>query len=38
MNVEKLVKRLKEFTLDEINMIVECNVENELKDLINNKK
>ena len=35
MNIEKLAKHLKEFTLDEINMIAECDVENELKQLLN---
>ena len=38
MNIEKLAKHLKEFTLDEINMIAEYNVENELKQLLNSHK
>ena len=38
MNILKLAKHLKEFTLDEINMIAECDVENELKQLLNSNK
>ena len=38
MNILKLAKHLKEFTLDEINMIAEYNVENELKQLLNSNK
>lgn len=34
MNIEKLAKHLKEFTLDEINMIAECDCETELETLI----
>lgn len=34
MNVEKLAKYLKEFTLDEIEMIAECNVSSELEKFI----
>ena len=38
MNVEKLAKYLKEFTLDEIEMIAECNVSSELEKLIADSK
>lgn len=38
MNIEKLAKRLKEFTLDEIEMIAEANVETELEQLLNEGK
>lgn len=38
MNIEKLAKRLKEFTLDEIEMIAEANVETELERLLNEGK
>ena len=38
MNVEKLAKYLKEFTLDEIEMIAECNVSAELEKLIADSK
>lgn len=38
MNIEKLAKRLKEFTLDEIEMIAEANVETELERLLNSNK
>ena len=34
MNIEKLAKYLKEFTLDEIEMIAECDVLLELEQLI----
>ena len=34
MNIEKLAKYLKEFTLDEIEMIAECDVGSELEKLI----
>ena len=34
MNIEKLAKHLKEFTLDEIEMIAECDCEKELSKLI----
>ena len=35
MNIEKLAKHLKEFTLDEIEMIAECNCKTELERLLN---
>lgn len=38
MNIEKLAKYLKEFTLDEIEMIAECNVSAELEKLIADSK
>ena len=38
MNIEKLAKRLKEFTLDEIEMIAEADVETELEQLLNEGK
>lgn len=38
MNIEKLAKHLKEFTLDEINMIAECDCEIELEHLLNSNK
>jgi len=38
MNIEKLAKHLKEFTLDEIEMIAECNCKTELKQLLNGGK
>lgn len=38
MNIEKLTKHLKEFTLDEINMIAECDCETELEQLLNSNK
>lgn len=38
MNIEKLAKHLKEFTLDEINMIVECDCKTELVHLLNSNK
>lgn len=38
MNIEKLAKRLREFTLDEIEMLAEANVETELERLLNEGK
>ena len=38
MNIEKLAKHLKEFTLDEINMIAECDCKTELEQLLNSNK
>ena len=38
MNIEKLAKRLREFTLDEIEMIAETDVETELEQLLNEGK
>ena len=38
MNIEKLAKRLREFTLDEIEMIAEANLETELERLLNEGK
>ena len=38
MNIEKLAKHLKEFTLDEINMIAECDCKTELERLLNRNK
>ena len=38
MNIEKLAKHLKEFTLDEINMIAECDCKTELEHLLNGDK
>ena len=38
MNIEKLAKRLREFTLDEIEMIAEANLETELEQLLNVSK
>lgn len=38
MNIEKLAKHLKEFTLDEINMIAECDCKIELEHLLNSNK
>lgn len=38
MNIEKLAKHLKEFTLEEINMIAECDCNNELEYLLNSNK
>ena len=35
MNIEKLVRHLKEFTLDEIEMIAECDCKTELEHLLN---
>ena len=38
MNIEKLAKYLKEFTIDEIEMIAECDVKTELEQLLNEGK
>ena len=38
MNIEKLAKHLKEFTIDEIEMIAECDCKTELKRLLNGGK
>ena len=38
MNIEKLARHLKEFTLDEIEMIVECDCKTELEQLLNEDK
>lgn len=38
MNIEKLARHLKEFTLDEINMIAECDCKTELEQLLNSNK
>ena len=38
MNIEKLAKHLKEFTLDEIEMIAECDCKTELEQLLNSNK
>ncbi len=38
MNIEKLAKHLKEFTLVEINMIAECDCKTELEHLLNSNK
>ena len=38
MNIEKLAKHLKEFTLDEIEMIAECDCKTELEQLLNEGK
>lgn len=38
MNIEKLAKRLREFTLDEIEMIAETDLETELEQLLNEGK
>ena len=38
MNIEKLARHLKEFTLDEIEMIVECDCKTELEHLLNEGK
>lgn len=35
MNIEKLARHLKEFTLDEIEMIAECDCKTELELLLN---
>ena len=35
MNIEKLAKRLREFTLDKIEMIAETDLETELEQLLN---
>ena len=38
MNIEKLARHLKEFTLDEIEMIAECDCKTELEQLLNEGK
>jgi hypothetical protein len=38
MNIEKLAKHLKEFTIDEIEMIAECDCKTELEQLLNEDK
>ena len=38
MNIEKLAKHLKEFTLDEIEMIAECDCKSKLERLLNSNK
>ena len=38
MNIEKLARHLKEFTLDEIEMIAECDCKTELERLLNEGK
>ena len=38
MNIEKLAKRLREFTLDEIEMIAEADLETKLEHLLNENK
>lgn len=38
MNIERLAKHLKEFTLDEIEMIAECDCKTELERLLNESK
>ena len=38
MNIEKLARHLKEFTLDEIEMIAECGCKTELEGLLNDNK
>ena len=38
MNIEKLARHLKEFTLDEIEMIAECDCKTELEHLLNENK
>ena len=38
MNIFKLAKYLKEFTLDEISMIAECDIETEINQLLSEKK
>ena len=38
MNIEKLARHLKEFTLDEIEIIAECDVKTELEQLLNENK
>ena len=38
MNIEKLAKHLKEFNLDEIEMIAECDCKTELERLLNKGK
>ena len=38
MNIERLARHLKEFTLDEIDMIAECDCKTELEQLLNSNK
>ena len=38
MNIERLAKHLKEFTIDEIEIIAECNCKTELEQLLNSNK
>ena len=38
MNIEKLARHLKEFTLDEIEMIAECDCKTALEQLLNEDK
>ena len=38
MNIEKLARHLKEFTIDEIEMIAECGCKTELEGLLNDNK
>lgn len=38
MNIEKLAKHLKEFTIDEIEMIAECDCKTDLEHLLNEGK
>ena len=38
MNIEKLAKHVQEFTLDEIEMIAECDCKTELEHLLNEGK
>ena len=38
MNIERLARHLKEFTLDEIEMIAECDCKNEFERLLNTNK
>ena len=38
MNIEKLAKHLEEFTIDEIEMIAECDCKTELERLLNENK
>lgn len=38
MNIEKLAKHLKEFTIDEIEMIAECDCKTDLEHLLNGSK
>lgn len=38
MNIEKLARHLKEFTIDEIEMIAECDCKTELEQLLNEGK
>ena len=38
MNIEKLARHLKEFTLGEIEMIAECDCKTELEQLLNEDK